>query len=272
MAKFKYFVCSDIHGFYTYWMKSLKEAGFEIKNPNHKIIVCGDLLDRGNEAIKCLEFVSKMIDQNRIVLVKGNHEYLFEQVYYRQNFIDIDYYNKTLETYEQLAGFKSNGYLDFKNKAIIDIGFHHPLIEKYRKHLVNYYETDKYIFCHGYLPCEHDKYAIPHLLNDWRNALPRDWESASWLNGFECWGLGEANPGKTVVIGHFSTAYAHALYHDKGISYRDYFDNNPLKLQPCDDIFKDKGIIGLDATTVISHKVNVLVLTNGMKEVKCEHR
>lgn len=40
------------------------------------------------------------------------------------------------------------------------------------------------------------------------------------------------------------------------------------KLEYCFDMFKDKGIIGLDATTAYSHKVNVLVLSNGMKEVK----
>lgn len=47
----KYFICSDVHGFYTEWMKALKEAGFDIENPNHKIIHCGDLLDRGEEAV-----------------------------------------------------------------------------------------------------------------------------------------------------------------------------------------------------------------------------
>lgn len=264
----KYFVSSDIHGFYTYWMEGLKEAGFDIGNPKHKIIVCGDLLDRGNEAVKCLEFVSKMIDQNRIILIKGNHEWLFDDIYKKQYFESYDYHNKTIETYEQLAGMVSDGYADIKNLAIIDKGFHHPLMQKYREHLINYYETEKYIFCHGYLPVEYDKYSIPHLLKDWRNASPQDWSNASWLNGYWCWGLGEANCGKTVVIGHFSTAYAHALFHEKGISYKDYWDNNPNKIQPCNDIFKEDGIIGLDTTTVVSHKVNVLVLQKGMKVTK----
>ena len=41
----KYFVSSDIHGFYDEWQKSLKDNGFDINNPCHKIIVCGDLFD-----------------------------------------------------------------------------------------------------------------------------------------------------------------------------------------------------------------------------------
>ena len=44
----KYFVSSDIHGFYDEWMKALKDAGFDIANDNHKIIVCDDLFDRGH--------------------------------------------------------------------------------------------------------------------------------------------------------------------------------------------------------------------------------
>ena len=50
VAKMKtYFVCSDIHGFYKEWMKSLKEAGFNKNNPEHILIVLGDVFDRGNE-------------------------------------------------------------------------------------------------------------------------------------------------------------------------------------------------------------------------------
>ncbi len=32
----KYFVSSDIHGFYDEWMKTLKDKGFDINNPNIK--------------------------------------------------------------------------------------------------------------------------------------------------------------------------------------------------------------------------------------------
>ena len=42
-----YFVCSDIHGFYKEWVKSLKEAGFNKNNPEHILIVLGDIFDRG---------------------------------------------------------------------------------------------------------------------------------------------------------------------------------------------------------------------------------
>ena len=45
----KYFVCSDIHGFYTEWMTALKNSGFDKDNPEHKIIfwniMCEKLID-----------------------------------------------------------------------------------------------------------------------------------------------------------------------------------------------------------------------------------
>ena len=57
----KYFCSSDIHSFYTEWMLALKSKGFDANNPDHKIIVCGDLLDRGHESIECINFMKNMI-------------------------------------------------------------------------------------------------------------------------------------------------------------------------------------------------------------------
>ena len=42
----KYFVISDIHIFYTEMMTSLISNGFDIKNPDYKVIICGDAFDR----------------------------------------------------------------------------------------------------------------------------------------------------------------------------------------------------------------------------------
>lgn len=42
----KYFVISDIHIFYTEMMTSLISNVFDIQNPDHKVIICGDAFDR----------------------------------------------------------------------------------------------------------------------------------------------------------------------------------------------------------------------------------
>ncbi len=44
----KYYVVTDMYGFYTDFYEVLKGKGyFEDKEP-HKLIICGDLFDRGN--------------------------------------------------------------------------------------------------------------------------------------------------------------------------------------------------------------------------------
>ena len=48
----KYYVVSDVHGFYTELQEALKEKGFFEDTVEHKLISCGDLFDRGREALK----------------------------------------------------------------------------------------------------------------------------------------------------------------------------------------------------------------------------
>ena len=67
----KYFCSSDIHSFYTEWMLALNSKGFDINNPEHKIIVCGDLLDRGDETVECIEFMQRLVSENRAIYIRA---------------------------------------------------------------------------------------------------------------------------------------------------------------------------------------------------------
>lgn len=42
----KYFVASDIHSFYTPFIKELNKTGFDLNNEEHILIICGDLFDK----------------------------------------------------------------------------------------------------------------------------------------------------------------------------------------------------------------------------------
>ena len=53
----KYFVSADIHGFFDEWMSALKKNDFDIDNQQHKIVVCGDLFDRGRQPKQIIDFV-----------------------------------------------------------------------------------------------------------------------------------------------------------------------------------------------------------------------
>ena len=76
----KYFVTSDIHGFYTPFISALNEAGFDENDDNSKLIICGDLLDRGDEAVAVQDYILRLLRKDMVVLIKGNHESLIEAI------------------------------------------------------------------------------------------------------------------------------------------------------------------------------------------------
>ena len=43
----RYFITADVHGFYTEFHKALDEAGYFTDPEPHKLIILGDLFDRG---------------------------------------------------------------------------------------------------------------------------------------------------------------------------------------------------------------------------------
>ena len=70
----RYYVISDVHSFYSETMQALSEKGFfEDKSP-HKLIVCGDLFDRGSESVKMQNFICELLKNDDVILVRGNHE------------------------------------------------------------------------------------------------------------------------------------------------------------------------------------------------------
>lgn len=99
----KYFVSSDIHGFFDEWQNALKEKGFDLNNPEHKIILCGDLFDRGSQPKEIIDFVLK--HKVKVILIRGNHEDLMEQMIERNSKVIIATFvmvqHKQLLTYTQ---------------------------------------------------------------------------------------------------------------------------------------------------------------------------
>ena len=86
----KYFVSADIHSFYDEWMVALDKAMFDIENPEHKIIICGDLFDRGRQPKEIIDFVLR--NKEKIIYIKGNHEDLLEELIARNKPTIYDYH------------------------------------------------------------------------------------------------------------------------------------------------------------------------------------
>ena len=98
----KYFVISDVHSFYLEMLSSLKESGFDKKNPNHTLIVCGDIFDRGDKSVEVYKFL-KSIPKKRCILIRGNHEQLYFQLLNKKYPESHDFSNGTVRTFCQIA-------------------------------------------------------------------------------------------------------------------------------------------------------------------------
>ena len=70
----KYYVVADVHGFCSILKDSLKGKGFFKDEEPHKLIVCGDLFDRGSEAVELQNFIVELLEKDEVILIKGNHE------------------------------------------------------------------------------------------------------------------------------------------------------------------------------------------------------
>lgn len=76
----RYYVVSDIHGFYSQLIAALNQAGFFADQQPHKLVVPGDLFDRGKEAKELEAFISDLMDTDLVILIRGNHEDLYEDL------------------------------------------------------------------------------------------------------------------------------------------------------------------------------------------------
>ena len=100
----KYFVVSDIHSFYSELKKALDIAGFNKRNKDHILIVCGDIFDRGPDTLSVYKFLTS-IPKKRCILIKGNHELLYEKLLEKRFPEGHDFSNHTVDTFCQIAGY-----------------------------------------------------------------------------------------------------------------------------------------------------------------------
>lgn len=233
----KYFVSSDIHGYYTYWQEALKENNFDINNKEHKIIICGDLFDRGEEPQEIIDFVLK--NQDKIILIEGNHEDLMHDMILRGYPSNSDLHNKTFDTLVKL------GYDETKSmKEVAKESGLMAVLDLYQ----DYYETSKYIFTHSWIPTEIDG----TYDSNWRNTSYSSRLRSRWVNPLDYYLRKVFEPNKTIVSGHWHVSAFHAYFNpDKYSEFGPKANYSP---------FITKEFIGLDACTIFSKKVNCIVL------------
>ena len=237
----KYFVSSDIHGFFDEWQNALKDKGFDLNNPEHKIILCGDLFDRGSQPKEIIDFVLKHKD--KVILIRGNHEDLMEQMIERNSSDYGDLCNGTAQTIVDLYPEWQISAFDLKKIAKV------TRLQEVLDMCIDYYETEHYIFVHGWIPIIENCYLYD---SEWRTARKERWQKARWANPVEMHRYEIYEPNKTIVCGHW---HCSALWHEQNPDVYEEFGDK-ANFEP----FITKNMIAIDACTTYSHKVNVIVL------------
>lgn len=240
----KYYICSDVHGFFDILKEALDNAGFDKNNPGHIFVSLGDLLDRGKQPRECLQFVNSL---ERKILIRGNHEDLMEEMLEAGYPRTHDFHNGT---YNTVIDLKGNNIDDNFEAIKYDTDY-----IKYISSTVDYFETKTDIFVHGWIPCFYWESwsGVRHEWSkneNWREV--QDWEPYRWLNGMEAWKNGIREKDKTIFCGHWHTSFGNYRYHQSGdCEFGETADFSP---------FIDKGIVALDSCVAFSKKINVYVL------------
>ena len=255
----KYYVVSDIHGFCSILKETLTEKGFFNDSEPHKLIICGDLFDRGKEARDLQEFVLERMRKDEVILIRGNHEDLMlkmleDMEYGRPVLYSYHTSNGTVDTAKQLIRENTRWY-DSMPEPVIKQMQNTPYLTRIIPSMIDYFETKHYIFVHGWIPCfmlrlfpDQQKYSP---MTNWRTASPEEWEEARWTNGMEAAHEGVLEQGKTIVCGHWHTSFGHSVYEKKGEAFGADADFSP---------YYAEGIIAIDACTAYSGKINCLVI------------
>lgn len=253
----RYYVTSDVHGFYSKLKNVLTKKGFFDDSEPHKLIICGDLFDRGEEAVELQKFILELLRKEQVILVRGNHEDLALSLinnWHKESYKQYHHHtNGTIDTVCQLV----NNYDLYCDTDRIGRAFlKGAYIQRIIPEMVDYFETDHYIFVHGWIPCTGISIGSKQMLYtpipDWRNADETLWGKARWINGMEAAHHGITEPGKTIVCGHWHCSFGHARYEGDGVEFHKHTANfNP---------YYGEGIIALDACTAYSGKVNCIVI------------
>ena len=242
MKKCEIFAVSDVHGHSSILKKALKDAGFRENDPTHLLVGLGDYFDRGQENADTLEYLSSI--ENK-VLVRGNHEDMLLSCIYRGRYGHNEVCNGTDVTLLEFFGEE--------NVSADGTIIRNEHTEKVKERLigfinstVNYFESDNYVFVHGWVPTDYFD-GVETVKPMWRRSTDSDWSRARFLEWNKQYAKG-LTIGKTIVCGHRPAAWGAFIDNTRSFSDSSVF-------------YADK-MIAIDATTVNSGRVNVLRLSD----------
>ncbi len=257
-----YYVLADVHGFFDSMQETLEKSGYYDDGEEKKIIICGDLFDRGGRegTLKMQDWVAERLEKDEIILVRGNHEDLIVELAenlekYAGRLEDTHHFhNMTTHTLAYLTDSDFNDFMTCPDR-VRERFYSTPLYKKILPATRDYFETKNHIFVHGWLPCDRGESTYRptfyKYLPEWRNADEERWKFARWYNGMNAFSCGVVEKGKTIVCGHYYCSWGHCYLEGKGSEYGADADFTP---------FTADGIIALDACTAHSGKMNCVII------------
>ena len=254
--KKKIFAVSDVHGCCDALKRALEEAGFIANDSGCLLIVIGDCFDRGEENREVFDFLNGIGNK---VIIRGNHEDMLEQILEKRHIGRGGFSNGMDTTVRSFFGERAIGEPDvfYQYAFKLDFRGRESTVGELKRFLAqtyDYFETENYIFAHGWLPIRIDGEGRCFVPEDFRRETPSVWKQARITEWYRAYGADALPEDKTVVCGHRTSRFACLLG-----EVREPDDYSP---------FLAKGIAAIDTSTVQSGKVNVFTAEEELYEAE----
>lgn len=207
------YVMSDIHGEYELFLTMLDKINF---SKDDKLIILGDVLDRGENPIKILEYI---METDNIEMIMGNHERMFLDYISTESVYD-KYVAKVL--YFRNGGKNTLNEFEGLNSSSQD------KVTSYLKNLPLYKVIDNYVLVHSGI----NMTGIRNLKNIDEIMKKQSEEDLLWSR--EEFFTYRAIKDYTVIFGHTVSGLLNAKNDDESYNFTIWYD----------DIWEDK--IGID--------------------------
>lgn len=261
--KKKYFLCSDIHSDFKALQEALKEHQFDIDNPQHILVVAGDIFDRGSESVALYEFLKDLCDKNRAIVLQGNHHQMFIDFLENKNLhlcsfnyvrngmkhTVADFLHRTepwdtyiilkysdQEQHDMTNEDWNREWAGFVERSAKEINDEYPELLPWLKSLPHYLELKNTIVTHGMIDCHSE---------DWHNPDIK-WEDCHWAKPHEA-AFMRNSTGKHVYLGHIDSETIREVWNEPKGNYELYTRQSG-------------DVTYLDSCTIYTHKVNMVVV------------
>lgn len=261
----KYFVVSDIHDHYALLIDALKNNGFDLKQKDHVLVICGDAFYSGPEPGKLFAFLNNLHKIGKLIFIYGNHDYEL-----LDNLKGKKFGRKGNRECAKMVVEYLTGKTGLSDREIISDCERFGFTRFLENVPVPYFETEHYVFTHGFIPTEKKQYC-----SNWRSSTEKSWRTAASRGDGMMLSMlyGVSEPNKTIVFGHYSAARCYKMKNATQIDwenkiYKDVSDVPKEGFYP----FYGDTFIAIDQSVKKTGFINCIVIDDQHNKRKNSHR